>query len=378
MPGFRKGRAPEEVVLDRYAPAVEREWHQKLAQLGVNKVVAISGIRPLHSKTKITFDVKSVSDIGVKLHISFETKPVIPEIDPTQFHPRPVEHGEVTEEQVEEAIQQARFFWAEWKAAEGRPIEEGDYVIVDLDVLQEDGTEQRLFNRVRFEVTPKRMAAWMRELLLGAKQGDTLEGISRPDETPDATEADMQPKKVRISVLEVQQAILPPLDDLFAQKMRVENLEALRTSVRSILSRNLDEAANESLRSQVSEFLLERYPFEIPPSVLQAEVDAWNESAQQKDRAQVEADALRSARLFYYASSIVGKEQIPITPQEVEMESLRARQYIPFSKAEEKQAAERRAFFDLMIKKMQDWVLEKSGSRLYSEKDRESIQTAPS
>ena len=62
-----------------------------------------------------------------------------------------------------------------------RPIQENDFVILDVDVIDED-LRANLFNDVRFEVTDRSMAKWMKDLILGPKQGEVLEGTSVPDE----------------------------------------------------------------------------------------------------------------------------------------------------------------------------------------------------
>ena len=59
--------------------------------------------------------------------------------------------------------------------------------MIDLDTFEGD-TAKRVFDEVRFEVKPERMALWMRNLVLNAKEGDVLEGLSEPDDT--ATEAE--------------------------------------------------------------------------------------------------------------------------------------------------------------------------------------------
>ena len=69
--------------------------------------------------------------------------------------------------------------------------------LLDVDVIEETPSTP-LFNHTRFEVTEKSMAKWMRDLVLGKNAGDTVEGISVPDE--DASEEDkedLKPKKVR-------------------------------------------------------------------------------------------------------------------------------------------------------------------------------------
>ena len=45
---------------------------------------------------------------------------------------------EVNEEKVEETIRQVQLFFAEWKHITDRPVQEGDFVLLDVDVIEED------------------------------------------------------------------------------------------------------------------------------------------------------------------------------------------------------------------------------------------------
>ncbi len=334
LPGFRKGKAPAEAIARKFPRDVDQETQTALADLTLKEAMALTQVHPLNRSSKITFDIKKIEDSGAEVLLSFETEPVIPHVDPKLCTVTPAPSIEPTQEQIDEAIRQAQFFFAEWKKTEDRPIREGDYLLINLDTVEGEA-EERVFTKVRFEVSKERMAEWMQKIVLGAKAGDVVEGISEPD--ADATEEEKQefrPKKTRISILEVEEAILPPVDDAFAKKLRVGSVQEMRESIEKMLREQLQQKAHASQREEVLSFLTKTYPFDIPQSLLEAEVDhrkqqrlndpefekQWEAMSNEKRDAFMEtlrAESTDAVRLFYLSRQIVRDAKLTITHQEV-------------------------------------------------------------
>lgn len=340
FPGFRKGKAPEEIILKKYPGAVESAWHKSIADASFPAAMAQARTPVLNNGASVTFDLKKHSlEEGAELVFSFETEPAIPTIDPKAFLPKPVEKAEVGDKQIDEAIRQMRFFFARWTPIEGRGIQEGDLIQIDLETL--DGPKpEKVFDNVRFEVAPARMANWMKNLVLGAKAGDVLEGISEADDT--ATEEEKQefvPKKVRLTIHRAEIAELPELDDEFCKKVGADNPEALRESVRNILDRNAEDKVQAQKRDQINDFLMQTYMFELPLSLIETERNhrqqqllhnpqsaASYEKLTAEERRKFDQklydESSQAVRLFYLSRHIVREAKIPITQAEVQQEAI--------------------------------------------------------
>ncbi len=339
LPGFRRGKAPEEMILKKYPAQVEKETHSKLADLAFSEAEKLAKVPLLNNNARITFDLKKMSEDVAELVFQFETEPLIPTVDPKQFAPKPVKRAEVGEKEIEEAIRQMRFFFASWKEVSDRPIQEKDYIMIDLDTLEGESAT-RVFNQVRFEVSKERMAKWMQDLVIGAKVGDVREGTSEPDE--DATEEEKKeflPKKVRIKVLKLEEATLPSLDEEFAKKVGAKDLVHMRQSITDMLNRQRDEKAQELLREQVNAFLIKNYPFELPHSLIATEKEHrqkqllqnanfrkdWenlSEDDRKKLLEKIEAEAMHSVQIFYLSRQIVRDANIGITYQDAQHEAI--------------------------------------------------------
>lgn len=336
LPGFRKGRAPEEMILKKFAGDVEKRFGKCLADLAFNEAQKIENIAVLNGNAPVTFHMDQPD--GSELTFTFETEPEIPSVSMDGFSPKETEKREVSEKEIEEAIRQMRFFFAEWSPVE-RGIEEGDYAIINLDTV-EDTQIHQVFNHVRFEVSKARMAEWMQKLMLGAKVGDVLEGMSEPDaNASDAEKAEFKPKKARVTIIKVEKALLPEADDEFAKKVGAKDAGDMRESVLKLLQKQLDDKAKDGLREQVNAYLLEQYTFELPASLIETEKKhrmgqmlhdpkfkaSWDKMSQEervKIVKDMENEANEALRLFYLSRQVVREAKIPVTHHEVQQEAV--------------------------------------------------------
>lgn len=339
LPGFRKGKAPEEMILKKFSSHVDKELHKQLADLAYVEAQKLARIPVLNNHANISFDVRKQTEEGADLVFTFETEPKIPSVNPKSFASKPVKRPEVSEKQIEEAIRQMLFFYAEWKTVSERSIQDGDYIMIDLDTIEGE-TPQQVFHHVRFEVSQSRMANWMKQLVIDAKAGDILEGLSEADDTATEEEKnEFKPKKVRVTILKVEEASLPELTDEFAKKVGAEDIASMRKSVSDLLNQKADEKVHNELREQINDFIIASYPFDLPQSLVETEKKHrmnqllhepkfkadWNHMSQderKKVEEKIEIEAGQAVRLFYLSRQLVHEAKIPITHKEIQEEAI--------------------------------------------------------
>ena len=284
LPGFRKGKAPEEMIIKNYTKEVDKEWQQQIANACLDECQKLAKVPLLHRDAKVTYQLKSHSQSGALLTISLETEPKVPRIDAKQLQLKPVKRPEVNEDKINETIRQIQLFFANWQHVHDRPVQEGDFVLLDVDVI-EDHPPTPLFSHTRFEVAEKSMAKWMRDLVLGKNTGDSMEGTSVPD--ADASKEDkeeLKPKKVRVSIKSIDTATLPDLTDEFVQKLGASSIDDMRTKITNLLNTQADAHVLEAQREQVNEFLLTQFPFDLPATLIEKETQfRFRQLLQDKD-----------------------------------------------------------------------------------------------
>jgi trigger factor len=379
LPGFRKGKAPEALVEKNYPKQIDEQWQKAIADLVFRDSIKLVNIPLLNNEPKISYNMKSHSmEEGSSLILFFETEPSIPHVDPKDVTLKAVERPAVNEDKINETMRQLQLFFAEWKKMD-RPIQENDFVILDVDVIEED-PPRKLFADVRFEVTDRSMAKWMKDLILGHHRGEVLEGVSVPDE--DASKKDqeeLKPRKVRVVIKQVEEATMPEFSDEFARRLGAPSIDVMRTNVEQLLNQKADGHVQEKLREEVSDMLLEKYRFDVPMSLIDREVrfrmqqllqdqeylQHWNSmtpEAKKRSVGSVAEQSEKAVRMFYLCRKILADAKITISPKDLPkapdsplgMLLGERRDFHPQENTEVHQAE---AFSRLLLEKAEDFVI---------------------
>jgi trigger factor len=378
--GFRKGKAPEELVEKNYPKQIESEWQKATSDAALREALKLIKIPVLNNELKIGYNVKTISlSEGAKLILFFETEPTIPSIDPKEITLKAVERPLVNEDKVNETIRQLQLFFAEWAPVLDRGIQEGDFVMLDVDIIEED-PPRKLFADVRFEVTDRSMAKWMKEMVLGHRKNEMVEGVSVPDDDASTEDKEkLKPQKVRIVIKNVEQATLPELTDSFAQKIGAPSVEGMKTNVETLLNEKADAHVLEKQREEVSEILLTKYPFEVPSSLIDREVrfrlqqlvqdpeylKHWNNmttEAKKRTVASISEQSQKAVRMFYLCRKILADAKINISPKDLPKASnaplnMLLGQHREENPQENTEMHEAEAFSRLLLEKAEDYII---------------------
>jgi trigger factor len=211
----------------------------------------------------------------------------------------------------------------------------GDFILLDIDDLDQDPPVQA-FSNTRFEVTEKGMASWMRDLLLGKTKGESVEGVSKPDENEsEEVKSSFKEKKVRLHVKGIEEAKLPPIDDELAKRVGAKSTEHMREQLQKLLTKQSEEQLSKELRDSICDQLLETLVFDIPASILEKEANhrmnqlmrssdfakRWKESMTEEEKASKKEEIISQSdhaiRLFYICRKVVAENNIRLSEEEL-------------------------------------------------------------
>jgi trigger factor len=235
IPGFRKGKVPETILVSRlgkdriYREAVDSHiggWFWSAASR--------SRIRPV-AEPQYEYELPSTADQGWSFAATVDVQP-LPELSDWSGLEVPRAEVEVPQESIDAELEALRESVAELAPANGRPAREGDTLVVDL--VDPSGEAQR---DTVVELGAGRMTGELENALVGASAGET-KSVSFP-------RADGTTGTVEVTVKEVQEKILPPLDDELARAAsEFDTLAELRESIAGTLRQQLDAEIDAAYR----------------------------------------------------------------------------------------------------------------------------------
>ena len=250
IPGFRKGKAPIQVVSARIGR--EALWEEAVRSHVDGwfwAAAADSGVRPVANPEVEAPD--GAPDEGQTFRFSATVAVVpTPQIGDWQDLEVPAAEAEVPPELVEAELERVRETVAELAPVE-RPVQPGDAVVIDLDG-EEPGTTQRDYV---VEVGTGRLVDEIEASLVGMSPGDKKQ--------VEFELADDQKATVEISVKEIKEKVLPPLDDELARAAsEFETLAELRASIEAQLREQLEAELEAQLRADAVDALVAATSFE--------------------------------------------------------------------------------------------------------------------
>src|SRR4029077_16905832 len=141
------------------------------------------------------------------------------------------------------------------------------------DQKETDSRPADVHNDVSVEVGAKANPPGFDEQLLGLEAGAQKEfTLHYPADYPIGELANTD-VSYRVTVKGIKRRVLPELDDEFAKDLGVDSLEALTARVREDLEHEATHAAEREDRSELMKQLATRLPFEVPPSMVEREID---------------------------------------------------------------------------------------------------------
>jgi trigger factor len=242
VPGFRKGRVPRQVLLQRVGrerlmtEAVESHiggWFWNAA--------ARSRVRPV-AQPEYDFELPASDDEDWEFTatVAVQAKPELPDWKQLEVG---VAEVEVPEELVQQELDALRATVAELVPVEGRPVGPDDTLVVDL-VAEEETRRDYVVDLGRGAVVEE-----VEQGLIGMSAGDTKEMSFEL--------ADGSTQSLTATVKEIKERVLPPLDDDLARAAtEFETFAELRADIESRLREQIEDEVETRFRADAADALV--------------------------------------------------------------------------------------------------------------------------
>lgn len=269
IPGFRKGKAPYNLILQRFGEdTVRKEAAEALIGKVYDEALKEKEIEPYASASLDELELDPIA-------FTF-TVPLPPTVDLVDYRDYRLKHKQpkISKKQVQEALEDIRMQNAILELVE-RPVAMGDGAVIRL--LATIGEEELIKGdqvHVMLEADSTYPAPGFSEAMVDMAAGDERTfTLTLSDDFP---RDDLQGREAEFSVkmMEVYNQTIPELDDDLARTAgNYDSLKELEKQIKEQLRQAAQQKADQEYTDQVIEDILKNAQIEYPPVLLEREME---------------------------------------------------------------------------------------------------------
>ena len=346
IPGFRKGKVPLPVIKQKFQQEIAQESQQACFRAFYPQALKESGLEEVAVNLQNVTDVLFTPETGFSFTAHVEVKPTF---DLPKYKKLALKKGDtsVSEEQVTDRVESFRRAFAKFEdAKEGDVIGDGDFVQFDYSGTLADKAKTPLADIVPdqkaicsatgfwTQIEDGRFLPEILDALKGMKADESKEDVEVKF-PKDAAPEPLKGKKAlyALTVKAFRHRVLPD-DETFVKDAKAENMDALRKQFREQMEKDAIAAELEARKNQAIELLLKKSDFDVPPSLVQRQVQAYLQDLAQRAQysgmsadyieqnrdqilADAETNATRQVRLSYILLGIAKAENLEATDDDV-------------------------------------------------------------
>ncbi len=328
LPGFRPGKVPLSLVKKRYGSSVMGEVLEKTVQDSSSKLLQDNDVRPaLEPKIEV---VSFAEGTDLEYTMAVET---LPEIEPADLTGLKLERvvAPVEDKAIDEALERIANSNKEFEPVKkARAAKKGDQIVIDFAGTVDgearagmDGQDYPL------ELGAGNFIPGFEEQLIGIKpKEERTITVKFPDEYHAAELAGKEAQFV-VTAKELRATVKVKLDDEFAKKLGVADMETLKKTARDQIESEYGRLTRLKLKRGLMDALAERHDFPVPQGMVDLEFESiWKqvqpeltaeEKAKPEDeiKAEYRTIAERRVRLGLLLSEIGKRNSIQVTQEEL-------------------------------------------------------------
>ncbi|MGN0739185.1 MAG: trigger factor [Treponema sp.] len=349
IPGFRKGHVPASVLERKYGDALKADTLSEVIDASLNEIFSDENEKDNRPLPYAQPQLEKLPELDITKDLTYSvTYDVLPKVEIKNFSGINVKEPQVTVGDAELAeelkgIQERNATVTDKKDSE--TVAKDDIVTINYCELDDTGAVIADSKREGFVFTvgTGENIYKIDDEIIGLKKNETKEITKTYKADDENKDLAGKTKKISVTVTAIKIRNLPALDDELAQDVNskyktLDDLKAdLKRQMEVAASRRIKEIKNNDLLSQ----LVEKNQFEIPESMLKAELEGrWNMMAQQFQTtpeqlekmivasgqtkegmtSQWAADSEKLLKSRIIVETLMKDRNISVTPEEIEAE----------------------------------------------------------
>lgn len=270
IPGFRKGKAPRD-VLERYVGQenILEEALKHLVPQAYEQAIKEQEIEPF---AQPEIEITQTDPVIFKAVVPLPPTVELGDYHSLQMTPDP---AATTEDDIDAVLDEMRHQHAVWEPVE-RPLDFGDMAVLNIDSeVAEKPFIKKLgvqYPVLRDSVSP---APGFAEQLVGIKKDEEKEfKLQLPDDFPQGDCAGKE-ASFKVKITEIKEEKLPELNDEFAVQISqdIKTLDSLRQEVADGLKQRAEEKARIDFEERTINTVMEQSQVDFPPIIVEMEIN---------------------------------------------------------------------------------------------------------
>lgn len=273
--GFRPGKAPRSVLERLYGKDVKADVGAKLIQNAWIDAIRETNLKVLGSPKVDPPELAPDSPYAFDAEV--EVEPEIEDIDYKGLSLTRTKYA-ISDKEIDLQLDMLRRNLAKRNPIEEkRPVAMDDVVVIDYEGYLDGKPHEETQKTENFstQVGKGQIVKDLDDGLVGMQAGDEKEiDVTFPEDYFNKSLAG-QKLQFKVKLKEIQEEILPDLDDAFAAQIsdQFKSLDDLKTKIRENLQNGYEKRIEQELNEQIFTQILEKTSFEVPDVLVQGELD---------------------------------------------------------------------------------------------------------
>ena len=338
LPGFRKGKAPADIVRQRFDETIRSEALKNILPQAYGHVVEKERLEPIGDPVFSEVKEEDAGRLTFRMDIEVVPRFELEGYAGVEVETEPVE---VKEAEVDDVLQNLRERQAEFVTVD-RPAVSGDLITLDYAPvgLDDEPDEKRRVTEYPAQLGVGHLFPEFETAIAGKPAGYT--GRVEIEYPEDYGSEELKGRKVlyQFTIKEVKEKSVPALDDEFARSVeeKFENLKDLRTDIEDRLRAEKEREAARKREERAVDIILERNPFEVPLTMIERyrkELEGEDDRRRQAmgappvtdgDEQKAQRDELfekvaaRNIKRYFVMERIAETEGVEVSDEEVDQE----------------------------------------------------------
>jgi len=266
--GFRKGKAPIETIRNIYGEKVKSDVAQNIVQASYWNALKEHKLVPVSMPNVDFGDIKE--DAPFTFTVNFEVKPEI-SIQKKKGFSVEKEKLVIDDARVNSTIDNIRQSHATFQTiTEDRGVQDKDFAKIDFEGFIDGAPlENGAAQGHMLEIGAKQFIPGFEEALIGMKKGEKRDiNIKFPDDY----HVEMlkgKPVMFKVTLHEIQQKVMPEINEEFLKKIEQPSEEALRTQIKTEIENSEKNRIDGEARDALLKLFVEANPVEAPKSLIE-------------------------------------------------------------------------------------------------------------